>query len=203
MCIVYNFIMRKKNYEISENTKKILEQSYRESQVSDNYEREKSVSSFKTENSQEIKENSQKIRSNNMNSCKFSEVSNGISKNLNQEQERKSIEFSDNEQEEDYDNEQASMPRESMGIDSEFKKKMDSTDAFILKYNKEGVKLEEEDKSDMYPFDSDQIQKVAVEPRNTYEAMLCRVDRKEKESKRDQANMSFAQKKRALIGTEI
>jgi len=92
---------------------------------------------------------------------------------------------------------------ESTGIDSEFKKKMDSTDAFILKYNKEGVKLEEEDKSDMYPFDSDQIQKVAVEPRNTYEAMLCRVDRKEKESKRDQANMSFAQKKRALIGTEI
>lgn len=80
--------------------------------------------------------------------------------------------------------------------------KMDSTDAFIAKYNHQNVELSEEDKSEDYPIDPSDNKQVVYQPRNTYDHMLHQVNNKLSKRKKNQEAQTFEQKKRALLGTE-
>lgn len=91
-------------------------------------------------------------------------------------------------------------PKQSVVNDKDFRRKMDSTDQFIAAHNKEGVELSEEDKDDIYPQDSDHPKQIVNIPRNTYEALVDRVDDKIKKMKKNQQQkMTFEEKKKALV----
>jgi len=115
-----------------------------------------------------------------------------FSEQLDNEEEREKFEYDEEGSEED-DKVPDYYPKESLVSDSEFRRKMDSTDAFIRKHNRENVQLDEEDKSDMYPVDKD-IEKKQFQPRNTFEKILVRVDKKENNIKKLDQGLSFEQK---------
>ena len=95
-------------------------------------------------------------------------------------------------------------PKQSVVKDKKFREKMDSTDKFIAAHNKEGVELSEEDKSEIYPLDSANVKQVTSMPRNTFEAIVDRVDNKMLKIKEEQKKMmTFEQKKKALVGGDV
>ncbi|CAI2364699.1 unnamed protein product [Moneuplotes crassus] len=118
---------------------------------------------------------------------------------LDNDEQRGSVSLDSDGSDDDHNDD---LPRNSTPMTKEIKSRMELEGSFWQKHNKEGVQLQDGDTRDMYSVKNQVIRKAAV-PRNTKEAMILRVDRKERAKKKEIAGMTLEQKKKALIGCDI